>query len=231
MRRHLARVLLIAALLVLPTGLVGLRPPPSAVAASAAECNGDGISDWLCRRYGEVEVGKKDIRRQRPVRLAARVRVVVGSAALAEVSFAQQASCKFGEVIPVTVIIPRVEGGLFDQRSGSSACESLLGQRMAFNYFCNRDGPCPVRAEVDGKIFSEWHPLGRRARRQLFHRPAERELVLSICATSYRVTVRGGGSSGESLEPIGTTVRIVWRGASAIGVSSESDGEVCSLEV
>ncbi len=226
--RKLALIAL-AVLGLLAGGFAGAEQTSVAV-ASAGDCNGDGVSDWLCREYGEVVVGKKAIHHTRPFRLKAKVPIQVGRAALAEVTFAQQANCKLGGVLPRTVILPRVEGGLFDQRSGSSACESLLGQRMVFNYFCGRDGPCPVRAEVDGKIFSEWHRLPS-ARLQLARRAVAKELVLNICATSFSVAVKGASTSGSSSEPFATVVRIVWRGSSEIGISSETGGEACSLEV
>jgi len=231
MRNPLVRFALALAVVgLLSGGFMSTERVSMAATSSAGECGGDEVSDWLCREFGEVLVGKNVVRGPRPFRLKPKVLIKVGPSALARVMFAGQASCKLGDVLPWTVIRPRVAGGLFDQRSGSSACESLLGQRMAFNYFCGRDGPCPVRAEVDGKIFSEWHRLPP-ARPRRGRRAFAKELVLNICATSFSVTVNGASTTGSSSEPIATVVRIVWEGHSGISASNESGGEACSLEV
>ncbi|HEY3492502.1 MAG TPA: hypothetical protein VGK43_06095, partial [Solirubrobacterales bacterium] len=194
---------------------------------------GDG-SDWLCLESGEVTVGRTPVRGSGPVRVLPRKRIWVGRAGSARVAFAQQALCRLGGVLPATKVVSRLRGSLFLQKSGATACESLLGQNLKFGYFCGRTGPCPVSVLVVGKILSEWRKNSSRVLAGL-SRPLRKELVLSICSSAYRVTVGGRGKHGEasgySSPPQQVIVKIVEVGDFGLEISSEPGGEACSLEV
>jgi hypothetical protein len=230
--RH--RCLLVFALLLLAGTVVVAGGGRGADRAAAAEaCGSDTAADWLCREAGEVKVGSQAVRGGGPFPVTPRMRVWVDRAAAARVAFAQDAVCVLGGAPKPTVIVSRYHGSLFLQRNGSTTCDDLSGQEDKFGVFCRRTALCPVEVSVNGSVLTEWKGRPPSARPRLL--AVIREIVLTICATEYRVSVKrkrdGGLSSGtaygSSSSPQITVVRIEEFGTFGLGIDNESDGVPC----
>jgi hypothetical protein len=227
-------VLLGVALLLAVVVVAGARDVSQA--ASAEGCGVAGASDWLCREAGEVKVGRQAVRGGGPFQVIPKMRVWVDRAAAARVAFAEDAVCVLGGAPQPTVIVSRYRGSLFLQRNGSTTCDGLSGQADKFGVYCRRTALCPVEVSVNGSVLTEWKRKPSSARRRLA--TVTREIVLTICATEYRVSVQRGGNGGRSSgtaygyssSPQISVVRIEEFGSFGLGINSESNGEPCDPE-
>ncbi|HET7507252.1 MAG TPA: hypothetical protein VFJ53_02735 [Solirubrobacterales bacterium] len=202
-------------------------------AAAAESCGTNTTFDWLCKEGGEVQIGRAHVRSGSPFQVSPKTRVWVDRAALARMVFGGQAICTLGGVGMPTVIVSRYRSSLFLQRNGSTSCAGLSGPEDKFGVFCHRTALCPVEVTVDGYVRTEWRP--RPLSRSLRVGAQRREIVLWICAVSYRVAVRRSGngsessgeSSGYTFPPAVSVVRITEFGSYGLGISGESTTEAC----